>query len=162
MFRYLSVFALTLLVSAGCSERDGAKSLHAPLIESAESFKLSNYRGKVVLLNFWATWCPPCRGEIPHERALASRFSGKPFVMLGISQDAKRETLAGFLQTNPVSWVNIFDGDGKITSQWKVSSIPTVVLIDHNGDVRGRWVGGGQSNEIEKAVATLVAAAEQR
>jgi thiol-disulfide isomerase/thioredoxin len=126
-----------------------------------EAIKLSDYRGKVVLLDFWATWCGPCRNEIPHERALASRFNGRPFAILGISQDGNREELAAFLQTNPLPWANIFDGDGKITGRWNVSGIPTFVLIDHNGQIRNRWVGGGQSSEIETAVAAAVAAAEK-
>jgi cytochrome c biogenesis protein CcmG/thiol:disulfide interchange protein DsbE len=171
MNRYFCLVALVLLMMAGCRDGASMKAVQAPgqkapSIEgtgvNGESIKLSNYRGKVVLLDFWASWCGPCCNEIPHGRTLASRFSGKPFAILGISQDHRRDELAVFLQSNPVPWANIFDGNGKITSNWKVSSIPTFVLLDHNGDIRGRWVGGGQSNEIEKAVATLVAAAEQR
>jgi peroxiredoxin len=122
--------------------------------------KLSGLRGKVVLVDFWATWCGPCVGEIPHEKRLAEKFKGRPFAILGISNDHKRETLKTFLDREKLPWPNIFDVNSAITQRWEVDAYPTFVVVNHRGVIVERWVGAGQMAEIEAVIEKAVNAAE--
>jgi thiol-disulfide isomerase/thioredoxin len=120
----------------------------APELEATDvdgtKIKLSNYRGKVVLIDFWATWCPPCREMIPKEKQLVARMQGRPFVFIGISADHKREILERFLERTGMPWVHIFDGDnGPLAKAWQVDGFPTFVFIDATGVIRHRFDGGG-------------------
>lgn len=124
--------------------------------------RAADYRGKVVLLDFWATWCPPCRAEIPNEKALVGRMKGKPFALVGISADESRNDLRNFLADDPLPWVNISDPDHNISSYWRVKGYPTFVLIGADGKILEQWVGGGQSKAIDRAVETAVAELEAR
>src|SRR5262249_22576843 len=103
--------------------------------------RLSDYRGKVVLLDFWGTWCAPCRAIIPHEREMVERrYKDRPFVILGVANDSA-ETLKEFLKTNPMPWPNIVDANRIVEKEWGVHHLPTLVLIDHRGVIRQRWEG---------------------
>ncbi len=104
-----------------------------------KEIKLSDYRGKVVLMVYWATWCAPCMQAIPHERELMEKYEGKPFTILGINVDFERNKLKRALKKHKITWPTIYDGIpgmGPITSTWKVNSFPTFVLIDHNGIIQ--------------------------
>ena len=94
------------------------------------------YRGKVTLVNFWATWCPPCVEEIPSLNRLAARFNGSSFDVVSIDYRESRTALAEFTQQTPVDFPVLFDEDGLISLQWKVFSFPSSFLIDKNGRVR--------------------------
>ena len=167
---FLLVFSLSL-VTGGCGDSNtigvevGRK---APEIsgESTDGVpvRLSQYHGKVVLLDFWATWCGPCRTMIPHEKDLYRQFDTRPFVILGISADHKREDLKGFVAQEKLPWPNIFDGGGTIRNDWGVSGLPTLVLIDHKGIILARWDGLGPNTmaEIEKAVDEAVREADKQ
>ena len=93
---------------------------------------LEDYRGKVVLLDFWGTWCEPCVAEIPELRKLAKALEGEDFVLVGIAQD-NMEDLGKFLAKEPLPWVNVVD-NGEICSQFKVNMFPTTLLIDKKGN----------------------------
>ncbi|MCE9534575.1 MAG: TlpA family protein disulfide reductase [Planctomycetes bacterium] len=164
------IWTAALLVTAfaisGCqqeSESEAPPGQTAPEISGSgvdgKSIRLSEFKGKVVLVDFWATWCGPCVREIPHERDMLNKFKGRPFAILGVSVD-KREDLQRFLASDNLPWPNILDEGHKIASNWKVESYPTFVLIDHQGNIRQRWIGGGKSSKIEAAVAKLVDEAE--
>ncbi len=104
-----------------------------------KKIKLSDFRGKVVLMVYWATWCAPCMQVIPHERELVEKYAGKPFTILGINADDKRSTLRRAIKKHNITWPTIHDGMpgvGQITSTWRVHSFPTFVLIDHKGVIR--------------------------
>jgi peroxiredoxin len=121
--------------------------------------RLSDYRGKVVLLDFWGTWCPPCRAMIPHERVMVeTKYKGRPFVILGVAYDSA-ETLKDFLKTTPMPWPNIVDPNRINGREWGVHQLPSLVLIDHKGVIRQRWQGA-QLDDISREVAKAVVAAE--
>jgi peroxiredoxin len=123
--------------------------------------RLSDYRGKVVLVNFWGTWCGPCRMLLPHERQMVqTKYKGRPFVLLGVAQDSP-DTLKEFLQTEPLPWPNIADGIGRLGREWGVEVVPSAVLVDHRGVIRKRWLGGLNPGEVWEAVEKAVKAAEQ-
>lgn len=124
--------------------------------------KLSEYRGKVVLVSFWATWCRPCRDQLPHEREMATvKYKDRPFTILGVAQD-KVGDLKVFTKTDPIPWPNIVDQQG-ISRQWTIESIPSAVLVDHEGVIRRTWIGNGLNpGEVWYAVDQLVQDAEKK
>jgi thiol-disulfide isomerase/thioredoxin len=120
-----------------------------------KAVKLSDYKGKVVVLDFWATWCQPCRGMIPHERAMVKKHAGKPFVFISVSADEKKETLKEFIDKEPMPWVHWWSGaDGGLAKEWNIQGFPTFYIIDAKGVIRGKVVGGG--DESEKKIDALV------
>jgi thiol-disulfide isomerase/thioredoxin len=120
--------------------------------------KLSDLKGKVVVLDFWATWCGPCRAMIPHTTQLFEKMKGKPVVIVSISGDAQKETLTEFLKTNKMPWTHWWDGKGALSRIYGVTAIPTVYVIDHKGIIRHHQVGGG--HEMDSAIEKLVKEAE--
>jgi thiol-disulfide isomerase/thioredoxin/poly(3-hydroxybutyrate) depolymerase len=129
-----------------------------------KSLTLSSRRGRVVLLNFWGTWCFPCMKLIPHEVALAKRFQGQPFDLVGVNCDTDLEKARAAVARTKMTWPSFRDqmGEGPtITSRWKILGFPTLYLIDHHGILRKRWVGGPSPEEFEESVGVLVDAAQK-
>jgi len=127
--------------------------------------KLRDYRGRVVLLNFWATWCFPCMKLIPHERELVARFQGEPFAIVGVNCDSDVGKARDAVTRNGVTWRSFRDHAedrrAAITGDWKVVGYPTLYLIDHNGIIRKRWIGGPSPEELTHMTAVLIDAARR-
>jgi peroxiredoxin len=123
--------------------------------------RLSEFRGKVVLVNFWGTWCPPCRQLIPHEREMVGKkYRDRPFVLFGVAQDSA-ETLKEFQQVVPMPWPNIVDGTRQLSRQWDVEGFPACVLVDHRGIILKRWLAGIDPQVVWEDVERAVKKAEQ-
>jgi thiol-disulfide isomerase/thioredoxin len=120
--------------------------------------KLSDLKGKVVVLDVWATWCPPCRAMIPHERELVKRLKGKPFVLVSISGDDKKEALTNFLKTNDMPWTHWWEGRGPLMSQLNIQFFPTIFVLDGKGVIRYKGVRG---EAMDKAVDALLKEMEE-
>ncbi|MCB7129880.1 MAG: TlpA family protein disulfide reductase [Candidatus Brocadiales bacterium] len=123
------------------------------------SMSLSEYSGKVVLLSFWGTWCLPCMKYIPHEQALATRLEGKPFAIVGVNSDTDDEAIANAVATHKITWRsfrNIRADETKISVEWDVLGWPTLYLIDHEGIIREKWIGGPHPDELNRMVNQLV------
>ena len=133
----------------------------APAIEGRDidgrTFKLADYRGKVVVLVFWASWCGPCREQIPHERDLLARMGGRPFALLGVNGDRDPAAARKILARERMTWPNWYDRDsakedlaeGPIFQDYHIQGIPSVFVIDAEGVIRERDVRGV---ELERAV----------
>ncbi len=125
-----------------------------------KSLTLSNYRGKVVALVFWGTWCGPCMREIPREKALVERMKGRPFAMLGVNTDADAGAARKVMEARGVAWPNWHDGEpgeGPIARLYHVRGYPTVYVIDAEGKIRSKTSLG---NELDQLVEKLVAEKE--
>jgi thiol-disulfide isomerase/thioredoxin len=105
--------------------------------------KLSDFRGKVVLLDFWAHWCTYCRAMIPHERQLVERLEGRPFVLLGVNTDEDRKDLLRTQIDEQITWRSWWDGkDRSIAKEYNVSGLPKLILLDERGVIR--WISSGK------------------
>jgi peroxiredoxin len=106
------------------------------------SVKLSNYRGKVVFLNIWATWCPPCREEMPSMEALYQRLKGRDFEMLAVSIDHKgKEVVGPFVAKYGLTFPVLLDPDNKIYKLYGLTGVPETFIIDKGGVITFKIIG---------------------
>lgn len=121
---------------------------------------LAQFKGKVVLINFWATWCPPCRREMPSMERLSQAFKGQPFVVLAVDVGEDPDTIEAFtsqLDTTPTFPI-LLDTRSRSMQAWKVAGLPTTFLVDKQGRVVASAIGGREFDhpEIVKTVGELV------
>jgi len=100
------------------------------------NLRLAEQRGNVVLLNFWASWCGPCRQEMPKLDALYQRYQSAGFTVLGINVETDSAAADNLLKKIPVSFPILYDTDTRVSQSYQVDAMPTSVLIDRNGEMR--------------------------
>jgi protein TonB len=129
-----------------------------------EFVELSSLKGKVVLLDFWGTWCPPCVAAVPALRDLQKRHAKDAFVLLGVSSDNEEAAVRNFTEQNRLIWPQYWDRDRKIQQAFDIRAYPTYVLIDDEGIVQFRTTGGGLREPVglEGAIKKQLKAASQR
>jgi serine/threonine protein kinase/thiol-disulfide isomerase/thioredoxin len=130
---------------------------------TGECFQLSDYRGTVVLLDFWGFWCPHCKKMIPHEREMVARLKGRPFALIGVNSDKDPAVLKTSLAANKVNWRSFKNqrAEGEpISKAWGVRGWPALFLIDHTGVIREKWVGAPDDAVLEAKVEELIKEAE--
>ena len=102
---------------------------------------LSAYRGKVVFLNFWATWCGPCRAEIPSMERLYTELKDEGLAIVAVNSQEPPEQVSAFVEETGMSFPVLLDSTGKVGAAYGVRAIPTTYIIDPQGAIRGRMVG---------------------
>jgi thiol-disulfide isomerase/thioredoxin len=114
--------------------------------------------GKVVLIDFWATWCPPCLAATPGLKKIQSKFKDEPFVILGVSADRQQAPWREFVDSNKLSWPQFYDGRRVMATGFGVNSYPTYILIDHEGIIRFHQQGWNPRVDgmIESEARTLI------
>ena len=124
---------------------------------AGKDIKLSDLKGKVVLVDFWATWCGPCVMEMPHVKALAAKHAKNDFAILGVSLDHERAKLDAFIKAQGLTWPQAYDGKGwqnGIARMYGVHSIPMTVIVDREGLIARVGVRG---DTMDAVVAELLA-----
>jgi len=104
--------------------------------DSGENLRLSEMRGEVVLINFWASWCGPCRQEMPILSELHDKYKTMGFTVLGINVEENSSDARKLLKEMPVSFPVLFDNDSSVSKQYDVAAMPSTVLVDRDGNMR--------------------------
>lgn len=110
--------------------------------DDGKSHRLSDYRGKVVVLNFWATWCPPCRYEMPSMERAHKKVKGENIVLLAVNVGESEDKVFEFTGQYPVTFQLLLDTDGSVIKKYPVIGLPTSFVISPSGVVTHRAVGG--------------------
>ncbi len=149
-----AIFLMVLLTVISCGKQvtPSEAGTKAAVGEAAPDFvlasvdgkdvRLSDYRGRVVLLNFWATWCPPCRSEMPSIESLNRKMNGYDFVILAVSIDSfKTSQLKNIVSPNHYTFTILHDPEQKVADIYLISGIPTTYIIDKDGVIVDKSVG---------------------
>ena len=173
VFRRLSHWVLTTLLtltSVGllAAEADSATKPQAPAFTlpllngnglTGTEASLSDYQGQVVYLDFWASWCTPCRKSLPWADALYQELKDQGFTVLAINLDEEQEMAMEFLQEVPLSFPVLYDGTGTVPPQYQVVGMPTSYIVDRDGKLRAVHTGfnPASADQVADAIRTLIA-----
>jgi peroxiredoxin len=126
--------------------------------KSGGQVALSELKGQVVMLNFWATWCGPCRQEMPHLEALYRRYGDLGFTLLGVNVEKDSSGADEFLRDTPVTFPILFDAQSEVSALYNVIAMPSTVLVDRSGNVRFIHHGykPGYENEYQTQIRALL------
>jgi thiol-disulfide isomerase/thioredoxin len=122
-------------------------------------FNLDAMGGRVVLIDFWATWCGPCNEELPHMKKIAKEFAGQPLVIISVSWDQDEVKWKDFVAKNEMTWVQYRDADHALTNSFGISAIPHYFTIDSDGILTSEMLGEG--SDVEGKLKKLVAKARE-
>ncbi len=109
-----------------------------------KTHKLSDYKGKTLIINFWASWCPPCREEMPSMERAWQKIKNNNIVMLAINVGEDEDTIFTFLGDYPVSFTILMDSTGEVTENWPIKGLPTTYIVSPEGKLVYRAIGGRQ------------------
>jgi peroxiredoxin len=160
------ILTVCCIALAACSRSGGGPAAQGELApdftfkdQAGKQYSLADFRGKVVLVNFWATWCPPCREEMPSMEQLQRRMAQRPFAILGLSVDDSWEPVNRFMKENGVTLPVYVDFDKKISTLYGSFKYPETYIVDKKGKVAYKVVGGTDwmSSEMLKFLEVLVA-----
>ena len=146
-----SVVVLTLLLAAVLASPGRAH-------ENLATLDLEAYLGKVVYLDFWASWCAPCRESFPFMDELERDLGGRGLVVIAINVDTERRLADQFLSDTPVRFRVVYDPSGKLAEEWRLEGMPTTVLIGRDGRPRSQRVGfrRADAKPVREAVERLL------
>jgi thiol-disulfide isomerase/thioredoxin len=121
-------------------------------------FNLDAMGGRVVLIDFWATWCGPCNQELPHMKKIAKEFAGQPLVIISVSWDSDETKWKAFIDKNEMTWTQYRDADHHLSNLFQINSIPHYFTIDSDGVLTAEMMGSG--SDVEGKLKKLIARAK--
>jgi thiol-disulfide isomerase/thioredoxin len=160
----LGLCCLFFLATAQASELKPWKGGPTPALAlqdlKGKTHKLEDYRGKVVMVQFWATWCPPCLKEMPAMQRLDQKMAGKPFAILAVNMGETGKDVSDFVNKMKINFTVLMDEEGNGVGAWKVFVAPSTFLVDPRGNIRYTLQGGAEWDEPEyvKAITGLMPA----
>ena len=140
--------------STGVNQGNLAADFTLDTIDGQE-VSLSDYRGNVVMINFWATWCPPCRAEIPDFEAAYQARQDDGFVVLGVNVEEPREAVAPFAQAIGMSYPVLLDRRGQVMKMYRAPGLPISLILDRDGVIQVRHVGFLTGKQLDQYLAQL-------
>jgi cytochrome c biogenesis protein CcmG/thiol:disulfide interchange protein DsbE len=125
---------------------------------ATQALDLSRHHGRVVIVDFWASWCKPCRQSIPWLNTLKARYGADGLTIIGVNVDAEREDADRFLRDVPIDFEVMFDPDGDVARHFRVQGMPTSYVIDRSGQIVATHLGfrEAKKGEIESAIKALL------
>ena len=150
---------LGLMVSpAGASSISGKAPEFTLKSRSGQNLRLSDYRGQVLLINFWASWCGPCRQEMPLLEDLYKRYGKLGFTILGVNVDTDSTKANNYLRDISVTFPIMYDTTNAVSKSYNVNAMPTTVIVDRNGNMRFLHQGykPGYERDYKKQVVQLI------
>ena len=154
------ILTMTLLLSsvAKAEVLEGVAPDFTLKSRSGENVKLSEHRGEVVMINFWASWCAPCRQEMPLLEEMYKKYSDLGFVLLGVNVEEDSSKATELLRDIPVSFPILYDNKNEVTKLYKVVAMPSTVMVDRDGNMRYLHRGylPGYEAEYIKQIKELV------
>jgi thiol-disulfide isomerase/thioredoxin len=162
--RMFSGLGLVLLAALLAMPIASAEALKGPAPDfvlksnGGKNVRLSELRGQVVMINFWASWCGPCRQEMPLLDELHSRYKGLGFTVLGVNVEEDSRKADGLLRQIPVSFPVLYDTENEVSEMYGVNAMPTTVMVDRNGNMRYLHKGYQPGYEVayQEQVRTLI------
>ncbi len=122
--------------------------------KDGKEVKLSSFRGKYVIIDFWASWCQPCRHENPNSVKVYKKYNSKGFEILGVSLDKDRDAWIKAVKEDGLTWVQVIDPDGNVANRYSVNSIPSTFLLDKEGKIVAKNLRGDALNkQMEKLLS---------
>ena len=139
---------------------DRAPQFTAPSLDGGRDLSLAAYRGKVVYLDFWASWCAPCLTSLPLLEELRAELSGEDFQVLAVNVDADPKAARKFLARRPVGYPSAMDPEGRLPERFQIEKMPTSFLIDRQGVIRhvGRGFRRSDIDRLRAHIHELLAA----
>ena len=160
------VLALAVVLGLQLSRRNAARPTSGPAPDftlklfDASEIRLSDYRGRVVLINFWASWCPPCRDEAPDLQALYEEYRAAGVTVIGINMlESSRQKALDFINEFGITYPNGEDIGEKLTNLYRVEAPPESFLIDQRGNVRRFYIGAIRYDDVSVSIESLLAEA---
>ena len=141
--------------SAGAKQHRAAPDFNLPLIDGGQ-LRLSSYRGKVVLLDFWATWCVPCREETPHFVDLQQKYGGEGLQIIGVSMDDSDDPVRSFHQQFHINYPVVMGTADVGSAYGGVLGLPIAFLIDRDGRIYAKHMGATDAAVFEEEITTLL------
>jgi len=138
MLRSVTLLTLSIIVAsvAFAANLSGPAPRFTLESRDGKAVSLADLKGEVVMINFWATWCVPCRQEMPHLEALHQRYSSLGFTLLGVNVEDNPDGATKFLKETPVSFPILFDPKNEVSKLYNVVAMPSTVLVGRDGTMR--------------------------
>ena len=155
---FLSFLLALVLAFPQQGVSDPAPGFSLPLLGGNEFVSLSELEGKAVYIDFWASWCGPCRQSLPLYEVMNATLPQGKFRLVAINLDESREDALQFLQQHPVSYTVAFDPEGVSASAWNIRAMPSSFLVNPQGEIVKEWIGFHPSHieEIEDEIRSLI------
>ena len=152
------VAALALALPALAADPNGPAPQFTLASKAGSDISLSQYKGQVVMINFWASWCGPCRQEMPLLESIYKKYNRMGFTMIGVNVEPDSKAADEWLKATPVSFPILYDRDSKVSKLYNVAGMPSTVIIDRNGNLRKlhRGYQPGDENEYLDSIRTLI------
>ena len=152
------VAVLTLSLPALAGPTGGPAPAFTLASRAGQDVSLTQYKGNVVMINFWASWCGPCRQEMPLLESIYKKYNKMGFTLIGVNVEPDSNAANEWLKATPVSFPILYDRDSKVSKLYDVAGMPSTVIIDRSGKLRvlHRGYKAGDENEYLDSIRTLI------
>jgi thiol-disulfide isomerase/thioredoxin len=151
--RIIVLFIVVIALLAGCTDKGGQSNTAVSDFSlkdmNGKTVRLSDYKGKVVLLEFWATWCPPCRASVPGLEKLHKAYKDKGLVLIAVTMDmGGDDEVRSYIKESGITYT-VLKGTEDVAAKYQVRSIPMMLVLNKEGKITKRYIGMGSDEDLE-------------